>query len=140
MEPPELPTPDAEPGEIYLLGGQLMFMPGLPSIRCVIRNQSGARCVTKLPSFTPWRQSLLGLPTGSGLLWVRATQVPDHLADQYAAQHCTRHHTAATPLADDISPQWEVFDPQRHPGAHALSLPRGRWTALPFDDGPAFGT
>jgi hypothetical protein len=136
MEPSALPTPDAEPGEIYVLGGQPMFMPGHPSIRCVIRNQSGTRCVTKLPVLTAWRETLLGLPTRSGLLWVRATQVPDHLADQYSAQHCTRHHTATTPLADDISPQWEAFDPQRHPGAQALSLPRGEWTVLPFDDGP----
>jgi hypothetical protein len=136
MEPPELPPPDAEPGEIYLLGGQLMFMPDHRSIRCVIRNRNRTRCVTMLPGLTAWRQSLLGLPTRGGLLWVRATQVPDHLADQYAAQRCTRHHTAATPLTEDISPQWEVFDPQRHLGAHALALPRGQWTALSFDDGP----
>lgn len=117
-----------------------MFMPGNPSIRCVVLNQNRTRCVTKLPSPAPWRQSLLGHPTRSGLFWVRATEVPDHLADQYAAQHCTRHHTAATPLTNETSPEWEAFDPQRHPGAHALSLPRGRWTALPFDGGPAFGS
>ncbi|MFF8786694.1 hypothetical protein [Streptomyces sp. NPDC015125] len=136
MEPHELPSRDSEPGETYLLGGRPMFMPGHPSIRCVTRNQSGTRCVTKLPSPTPWRHSLLALTTGNGLVWVRATQVPDHLADQYTAQHCTRHHTPSSPPADDIPPQWEVFDPQRHPGGHTLELPPGQWTPLPFDDNP----
>ncbi|MFJ2218246.1 hypothetical protein ACIQVO_38625 [Streptomyces sp. NPDC101062] len=133
MELPEIPAADAEPGDLYVLKGKLMFMPGSPSIRCVVRNQNRTRCVTKLPGLSTWGEALLGFPTGSGLLWVRATRVPDVLADQYAVQHCTRHHTAAAPLVDDISPEWEEFDAHRHPGARALSLPRGQWTALPFD-------
>ncbi|MFF2654306.1 hypothetical protein [Streptomyces sp. NPDC058045] len=44
MEPSEQPR-DAERGETYVLGGRLMVMPGLPSIRCVARKVTGTRVV-----------------------------------------------------------------------------------------------
>ncbi|MEU6362262.1 hypothetical protein [Streptomyces albidoflavus] len=124
--------PNFDTGWVYLLDGRPQWMPGpYPNIVCVASNQDGRRCSARLPTFNPWRNRQLALRTDTGLLWISAVEVPETHIPQYAAQHCTRHHRAPTPPSDALPAQWEDFDPETHPGAHALDLPPGEWTIVP---------
>lgn len=106
-------------GRLYFIRGRLLITYG--HLRCTAQARKRRHCKLSAegyPSIT--REEMVAVQVrGAG--WVHAREVDEKYADRLLAQRCEYHDT---PDATDAAlPDWETYDPGRHPG-HVLGFPR----------------
>ncbi|WP_147266740.1 hypothetical protein [Streptomyces diacarni] len=112
------PSDWQQAGRLYLIRGRLLITYG--HLRCTAQTRRQRRCKLSTDYPPRAREELVSVQVrGDG--WVHAREVNEKYADRLLMQRCEYHDTPDA--ADAALPDWQTYDPGRHPG-HVLGFPR----------------